>query len=135
MTYTGRCFCGAFSYQCNADPVFQFNCHCRDCQQATGSAYAPLMFFNNDVMETNGTLTFYESIGGSGKKIRRGFCPRCGSLVLGKVEAVADRTSVLAGTLDNTSLYHPKANAFCSQASHWDHMDPALTRFSGKPKR
>ncbi|AJQ94885.1 GFA family protein [Gynuella sunshinyii] len=135
MTYTGRCFCGAFSYQCSADPVFQFNCHCRDCQQATGSAYAPLMFFENDVMETHGTLTFYDSIGGSGKTIHRGFCPKCGSLVLGKVEAVAGRTSILAGTLDDTSQYHPKADAFCSQASHWDHMDPALTRFPGKPKR
>ncbi|NDW74187.1 aldehyde-activating protein, partial [Acinetobacter baumannii] len=29
------------SYQSDAEPRYSFNCHCRDCQKATGSAYAP----------------------------------------------------------------------------------------------
>jgi hypothetical protein len=38
-TVTGGCACGAVRYEYSADPVFMGNCHCRDCQRTTGSAY------------------------------------------------------------------------------------------------
>jgi hypothetical protein len=40
---SGGCACGAIHYDCNADPVIMFNCHCRDCQRASGSAYAAIV--------------------------------------------------------------------------------------------
>ncbi|HYV89124.1 MAG TPA: aldehyde-activating protein, partial [Candidatus Polarisedimenticolia bacterium] len=39
---TGGCACGAVHYEIGAEPVFMLNCHCRDCQRATGAAYAPV---------------------------------------------------------------------------------------------
>ena len=38
--FTGGCICGGVRYQCEADLISAGNCHCRDCQWATGSAYA-----------------------------------------------------------------------------------------------
>lgn len=46
VKYQGSCLCGAVSYQSDAEPRYSFNCHCRDCQKATGSAYAPIAFFH-----------------------------------------------------------------------------------------
>lgn len=37
--FTGGCACGAIRYECSAEPLMSLNCHCRDCQRATGSAY------------------------------------------------------------------------------------------------
>ncbi len=39
IPFTGGCACGAIRYECSADPMMSLNCHCRDCQRATGSAY------------------------------------------------------------------------------------------------
>jgi hypothetical protein len=37
----GGCMCGAVRYECTATPMFMGNCHCRDCQRASGGTYAP----------------------------------------------------------------------------------------------
>ena len=36
IPFTGGCACGAIRYECSAEPIMMFKCHCRDCQQATG---------------------------------------------------------------------------------------------------
>jgi hypothetical protein len=41
---TGGCACGAIRYEVTADPIVMFNCHCRDCQKATGSGYTPVFY-------------------------------------------------------------------------------------------
>ncbi len=40
MPFSAGCACGAIRYECNAEPTAMFNCHCRDCQQATSMAAA-----------------------------------------------------------------------------------------------
>jgi hypothetical protein len=40
VPFTGGCACGAVRYECAAEPFMALNCHCRDCQRASGSAYA-----------------------------------------------------------------------------------------------
>ena len=47
-TYTGGCACGAIRYSCTGKPLYMGNCHCRDCQRATGSAFFPTVLFKGD---------------------------------------------------------------------------------------
>lgn len=39
-TSDGQCFCGAVRFRMHGQPMFVHCCHCRDCQQQGGSAFA-----------------------------------------------------------------------------------------------
>lgn len=126
---SGACLCGAVKYACTATPIFQFNCHCRDCQRCTGSAYAPILFFPKEAVEITGLVKYFESTGRTGTRISRGFCPACGSQLFAKLERMPDYFSIRAGTLDDPALYQPRADIYVSQASHWDTMNVELPKF------
>ena len=38
--YLGRCFCGDIRYRVTQEPITYYLCHCTECQQRTGSAFA-----------------------------------------------------------------------------------------------
>ena len=60
--FTGGCGCGAIRYEVNADPIVTFNCHCRDCQKATGGAYTPVFYVPASVFKiTKGTPKYYKT--------------------------------------------------------------------------
>src|SRR5215470_5874497 len=83
---SGGCACGAIHYECSADPVLMLNCHCRDCQQASGSAYAAIVVVPRSAVQINAEPRYHKVVGGAGKAIERGFCPKCGSQVTGKLK-------------------------------------------------
>ncbi|MGR8929695.1 MAG: GFA family protein [Gammaproteobacteria bacterium] len=135
MKYSGGCLCGSVRYECDAQPVIQGNCHCKDCQKATGSAFAPTFFVPEEAITINGEVKYYSNKGGSGKTVKRGFCPSCGSQLFGKPEIMPGLIAVRAGTLDDTQAFQPKVNIFTRHAAPWDYMDPALAKFEEMPPR
>jgi len=54
---SGGCACGAIHYECSADPVLMLNCHCRDCQQASGSAYAAIVVLPKSAVQISRVTT------------------------------------------------------------------------------
>lgn len=133
--YEGRCLCGQVSYASSSEPVFQFNCHCWDCQKSTGCGYAPVMFFAREALQVSGEVRYHAVKGGSGHTIARGFCSTCGAQMVGDADMVGALLSIRAGTLDDPSLYRPKADVFVSQAAVWDAMDPKLPKFDRWPPK
>lgn len=65
--FSGGCACGAVRYEAGAS-VLMMNCHCRDCQRASGSGYAPFVVVPKASFEFSGELQFYESAGGNRQK-------------------------------------------------------------------
>jgi hypothetical protein len=43
-SFSGGCACGAIRYEGTSAPLISWRCHCRDCQQASGSAYCPVIY-------------------------------------------------------------------------------------------
>jgi hypothetical protein len=128
--FSGGCACGSVRYEAGA-AVLMMNCHCRDCQRASGSAYAAFVVVPKDSFRSSGMLHSYECIGGSGKKIRRRFCPACGSPVVIEVDAAPGIVALLAGSLDTPSLHDPSMDIFTASAQPWDHMSPATRKVPG----
>jgi len=133
VNLTGSCLCGAVKYEYSADPVISGNCHCKDCQKSSGGAYAPVFFVPEKTITVTGNVKYFESVGGSGKKVSRGFCPKCGSQLFAKVEAMPGLFAVKAGTLDDTSNYQPRADVYVSHAAEWDYIAPSATTFPLMP--
>ena len=134
-SFTGRCLCGAVRYEFTGDAVLALNCHCRDCQRASGGASTPALFVLRNSLKISGSAKYYDSIGESGKVISRGFCPNCGSALFGQPELMPDVISIRPGTLDDPSTFRPAIDIYTASAQPWDVMDPAIPKFSAAPPR
>ena len=119
---TGGCACGAVRYEVDADPVLMLNCHCRDCQRASGSAYAATVVVPKAAVTSRGELRSHEVVGSSGKPVRRTFCPACGSPIAIDLDRVPDVLALQAGSLDDPSIHKPSLDLFTASAQPWDHM-------------
>lgn len=127
---SGGCLCGKVRYTVQAEPVFHALCHCRDCQRFTGSAFVSAIQVPRDGVHVEGELRTVDITGGSGQIIRRHFCPQCGSSVFGEPFLRPGMINVMAGTLDDPSVFHPTAEIFCDDAFSWLHEDEERKRFS-----
>src|SRR5258706_12718282 len=97
----GGCLCGAVRYESAAVPAFAGNCHCRDCQKASGGAYVPLLALPAKAVTITGEGKFFDVKGESGNIMTRGFCPTCGTRVLGKASGMQGLAVISAGSSDD----------------------------------
>ena len=107
------------------------NCHCRDCQRATGSAYAAFAIFPKAAVSLKGEPKWHSVIGSSGKPIERGFCAVCGSPVVVKLDAAPDVLAFYAASLDDPARYKPAMDLFTGSAHHWDLMHEHTMKKAG----
>jgi hypothetical protein len=131
---TGGCLCGAVRYESTGDPVFSLQCHCRDCQRQTGSAYIAAMRVPAAGFRiTKGAAKQYVSTSDGGNRVTRAFCGDCGSPIYIQVSTRPDLVGLRVGTLDDPSEFHPEADIFVKSAQPWDHMNPALPKYDTYP--
>jgi len=132
--YSGQCLCGQIRYTVDVEPAFAGNCHCKDCQRASGSAYIPALIFPESSVKVIGEATYFESQADSGNLHRRGFCSTCGSRLFAKFSNLPGMFGIAAGTLDVSACYSPKVDFFAASAAVWDYMDPSLPKKQGAPR-
>jgi hypothetical protein len=101
---TGGCQCGAVRYALHEWPTRPSICHCRMCQKAFGSFFAPLTGVPRDKFElTRGVLATFMS----SDQAERGFCRDCGTpLTFRYVDRV--RIAVSIGSLDEPAKVKPE---------------------------
>src|SRR5215831_14320099 len=131
IPFTGGCACGAIRYECTAEPIAMFKCHCRDCQKLTSGGFAPAVIEPAQAFRlTRAQLCYHFTPSISRGKHKRGFCPECGSRITG-AESEAGRSlhvGLLAASLDDPSWFRPQMDIFVSDAQPWDQMDPAMSK-------
>ena len=131
---TGKCQCGKISYSLNQDKVISgHHCHCKDCQRATGSGKATILFIARKYIDIKGDLKYFESKGSSGSTVRRGFCDNCGSGVLSYAKEIPHIVYGKAGTLDDSSWVTIDSNFFTKSANDWNRPDTSIKCFEVNP--
>ncbi|MBV8536891.1 MAG: GFA family protein [Alphaproteobacteria bacterium] len=131
-SYTGGCACGAVRYEVSGEPFRAFNCHCRHCQQATGTGHASVVVFPRAAVKMTGETREFSRRADSGAQMVRGFCPSCGSPLYGKPQANPDYIGLFVGSLDDSIRFKPQAAIFTASAQPWDRLHPDLTAFAAK---
>ncbi len=132
--FTGGCMCGAVRYECSAEPVMAGNCHCRDCQRASGGAFVSALAVPRNALKITGEVKYYDVKGDSGNTVSRGFCPNCGARLFGRPAVVSDLIVIMAGSLDDPSWYKPGMDFYTASAQPWDYMNPDLPKFPQMPQ-
>jgi len=136
IPFKGGCSCGAIRYECTAEPIMMFKCHCRDCQHVTGSGFASAVLLPLGAFRlTRGQLRYHFTSSMARGKDKRGFCPECGSRITGgEFEGGEPQfVGILAGSLDDPSWFQSQMDIFVSDAQPWDQMDPAIPKFEQYP--
>lgn len=129
----GGCMCGAVRYESTSDAVMQASCYCRDCQRASGAAFAPVLLVPKEAFKvTKGKLKQYEVTGDSGGKVSRGFCADCGSPIMSLLSAMPF-TAIKAGSLDDPNQFKPTASIFVASAPAWAPHFAGVPTFARNP--
>lgn len=134
LPFSGGCSCGAIRYECSARPLFSWNCHCRDCQRASGAGFCPVMYVPKTALTVTGPDIVYASLNAeSGRKVDRGLCSNCGSNLFILAELVPDMQGLWAGSLDDPNNFKPQIDVWTRSVPAWTKMDPNLKKLDVAP--
>jgi hypothetical protein len=132
--FAGGCACGRIRYECSEQPIVQLICHCRDCQRASGSAFAAVLAVPSDRLKFSGSELKYHSLkADSGRTMRRGFCRECGSPVSIRRPETPLIEFLQAASLDDPSKFHPTCEVWISSAYPWHTIHSATQKFDQNP--
>jgi hypothetical protein len=129
---TGRCLCGAVTYEIDAEPAMAGHCYCRDCQRATGASHVSAFGVPREALRVQGELKSVTLTSDGGGAVTRYFCPQCGSGIYG-ANGNSPMVNVSAGTLDDLSAFQPQFSIFVRSRPAWARFDSALMEFDAMP--
>ena len=130
-THEGGCVCGAVRYRVHGKPVFASVCHCAFCRRRTGSAFAVVVYFDeNAVQFVQGELAEYEHRSDvSGRWLRMNFCPRCGTTVSHTAEARPGLRAIAGGTFDDPDWFAIDRHIWIQSKQPWVCIPSNATTF------
>lgn len=118
---TGRCLCGAVTYELSGDPIATAVCHCDHCQRQSGGAFSVNLIAHSSQLSITGTLRTYDERGERGDDVyvRRRFCEICGSPIVSELAKTDGVVAVKAGTLDDRADVLPTVEVWCQDRQPW----------------
>ena len=131
--FKGACLCGALQYECNARPIAQFICYCKDCQKATGSVMAPAFLIKKSQVTITGQSSEYKVTGASGKPVIRHFCSTCGSRMYEQPTAMGQVYIFNSGSLADQNEFKPEGHFWVSSKPDWFKITNDLPQDPGQP--
>ncbi len=119
--HEGGCLCGAIRYRVKGNPWRAYVCHCTDCQRRTGSAFAIIVWFEEENVElTDDGLTIYEHRSDESNRWRRAhFCNRCGTTIMWTRDHRPGVRTIMVGTFDDPNWIKIERHVWTRSAQHW----------------
>lgn len=130
---SGRCLCGAVTFEGSAASSRIVNCHCEDCRKATGAVHATLLFVPEDTVTISGDVKSFDHTSDSGSTMTKMFCPTCGSQMFSKNTNRPGIIAIRAGVVSDGDQVKPMFNVFTDSMYQSTPLDPALPSFPRMP--
>jgi hypothetical protein len=124
----GACLCRRVEYAVTDEFVYAVNCHCRDCQRATGSAFKPFAGIAGSALRLTqgaGDTSIYGDPAGN----HNVHCRHCGSLLYSVIRP--DRVHVTLGTLLDVPTIRPTHHIFAASKAPWHEIGDSLPQYAG----
>lgn len=124
----GGCLCGGVRFRVTGKLGPAVYCHCKQCQRASGSAFAanaPARTRYFELTSGDDLVSEYESSPGK----YRAFCRRCGSPVYSRRDADPEIRRIRLGTLDSDPQRRPLAHFWTSSKAPWHSIDDSLPQY------
>lgn len=131
--HTGRCLCGAVTYEITAAPAMTGNCYCLHCQKSSGAGHAFHAMVPASAFKVKGETRSFECKADSGNTVSYCFCPTCGSPLFGRSSGFPGMVTVRVASLDDASKFAPQMSVYAKRLQPWDHVDSALPKFPEMP--
>ena len=131
--FSGSCLCGAVTYEADCEIQRIFNCHCRDCQQATGSVYTTVLLVPEKDVKIKGYPASYTHMADSGATMIKRYCSSCGSPLFSMNSRRQGFIGIRAGTIAQKHIVEPQLNVFCDSAVASTPMDDKLPKHARMP--
>lgn len=109
------------------------NCHCTDCRQSTGSAFATLMFMKQDDVTVTGTPKTFEHTSDRGSTMTKSFCGNCGTPLFTQNSAREGMLGLRAGVVNEQTEFTPKVNVYASSKMNATILDDGIPAFDKMP--
>lgn len=130
---TGHCLCGAVSFTLKQAPQMTGQCHCKDCQRASGTGHMSLAFFSRDDVELKGETGSFAVKADSGNINTRHFCPKCGGRIFGENSARPGMVGIAVGAIDDNAWYQAQRVVYVKDQPSWDVTPTDVPRFEMMP--
>ena len=130
---TGHCLCGAVSYVIKGEPVGTGQCHCKDCQRASGTGHMSIARFKAEDVTLTGTTASFASTADSGNINTRHFCPKCGSRLYGQNSAAPGILNLAPGCMDDNDWFRAQRVVYTKDRPSWDVTPTDVPNFERMP--
>lgn len=131
--YSGRCACGAFSYEVKGPPVVVAQCHCDECRRISGTGHTIGAMFSLESLILNGKIGKFKYISNNGSEVTKGFCPSCGSPIFGMNTQSPNHVTLSLGTMDDAADLAVQVVIYARDKKHWDQLDDSVATFETQP--
>lgn len=130
---TGGCLCGEVTFSLNNTFKTFFQCHCDQCKQLTGSAFASNAFTDVTNIRWHSGQDNITEYSHPTRGFSKSFCRVCGS-ALPFVNKSKTSLIVPVGSLSENPDIVPQANIFVSEEAPWLKEGINAKRFDGFPE-
>jgi hypothetical protein len=133
MDITGRCYCGAITYEARGEPLFSGQCHCRECQYITGGNPNVIMAMPESGFRfTRGEPSTFTRTD-IPDAVTRMFCANCGTAIGTRSRKLPGAVILKVGTMDDQSVFKPQMAIFTVDKQHYHHIPEGLPSFARTP--
>ncbi|MGI9523228.1 MAG: GFA family protein [Hyphomicrobiaceae bacterium] len=129
----GRCLCDAVQFDLLSEPVATGQCHCKDCQRASGTGHMSLAFFKEDDVVVRGDTKSFAVKAESGNTNTRHFCSNCGGRLFGQNSGRPGVTAVAVGSIDDNSWFVAGRVVYVKDRPIWDVTSTDVPNFDKMP--
>ena len=131
---TGKCLCGAITYEIIGELGPIVNCHCSKCRRWHGAAFRTRTTIESKNFKwtkgENNLSKFHSS-----KNVIKTFCQICGSSLISMYEDKPDYFGLPIGGLEQDPGSRPIANIFVGSKSPWYEITDDLPQYEELPDK